>query len=349
MLRLISGSFLLAALVSLATAADKEQPGGGNVYKKSLKSVTWIVTPFEDAGGGRFRYGTGTGSLIDKTDRLVITNYHVVREYETVSVLFPVFENGNAVSERDRYLAQVKGGTAAKGKVIAKDPKKDLALIRLDKLPGDAPILKLGKDGVGPGDNIHCIGNAGVSGGLWAYTPGNVKNVINKQFRTGSRTEGGKDSFTIDARLIENTAPTNEGDSGGPVLNGAGELIGVTQGYMGGEAARGISYAIDLSEVKAFLKAHKYGRLLNASGGPAVAAAPETPTETPVTTSAPATDPKADAAKAAQTAATKLGFAKDLINAGKKERAKERLEEIIKNYADTPAATEAKQLLETLK
>jgi S1-C subfamily serine protease len=305
-----------------------------------------VVTPFESAGGGKFSYMTGTGSLIDKADKLVLTNYHVVREYESVTVLFPIYENGALVTDRNKYLDQAKSGVAAKGKVLARDPTRDLALLKLDKIPHDAPVLRLAKDATGPGDRIHCLGNPGVSGGLWAYTPGDVKNIFMRKFTTSSRGGKARDSFEVECKLIENTAPTNEGDSGGPVLNNAAELVGVTQGYLGGEGARSVSYAIDLSEVKTFLKAHKLGRLLTA---PATAAVTASDTATDQPKAAPPEDSKAVAARAEAIAAGKLAFAKDLLKDGKTEKAKDRLDAIVKDYPDTPAAAEARTILAKLK
>ena len=283
--------------------------------------------------------------MIDRTDKLVITNYHVVGDADSINVMFPMYENGSIVTDKNKYISAIRAGTVAKGKVLAREPKKDLALLKLDKIPGDAAGIHLAKEGISTGDRIHCIGNPGVSSGLWSYTPGDVKNVFSQKFRTGSRANP-REGFDVDAKFIENTALTNEGDSGGPVLNGAGDLVGVTQGYRG-QDARGLSYAVDISEVKAFLKANKYGRLLNAPATSATAAA-ETPSETPLAAAPPA-DNKPDPAKQQQIAATKLSFAKDLIRNNKKDRAKERLEEIVKDYPDTPAATEARQLLESLK
>jgi S1-C subfamily serine protease len=331
----------LAAFLTLPLVAappEKDAPGGGNVYKKAIKSVTWIVAPRDEG------FGQGSGSLIDRNDRIVITNYHVVRDAETVFVMFPIYENGAIVTDRPKYDAIMRSGSGIKAKVLAREPKKDLAIIKLDKIPSDATGIRLAKEPIGTGDRIHCIGNAGVSGGLWSYTPGDVKNFFTQKARTTSRSNP-RDGFNVEFRAIESTALVNEGDSGGPVLNGAGELVGVTQGYRGGEEARGVSYAIDLSEIKGFLKENKYGRLLN-TPATATTAAVETPADT---AAAPPVENKPDPAKQAQIAATKLSFAKDLIRNGKKERARERLDEIVKEYPDTPAATEAKQLLESLK
>jgi S1-C subfamily serine protease len=341
--RLAAGSLAIILAAFAAAAPQKGPPAsksaqGGNVYKAWVKSVAWIVTH----DGTSPRIGTGTGSLIDLQDRLVITNYHVVKDFENVYVFFPQFDQGTIRNDRQAYITQVRNRTAPKGKVVAREPKRDLAVIKLDALPKGTPAIRLAKDPVSPSDRIHCIGNPGVSGGLWAYTPGDVKNVAPMKMKTRSRGGDG-DGFEVRARMIENTAPTNEGDSGGPVLNDAGELVGVTQGYAVVENARGIfSYAVDLSEVKDFLKANRFLRPLMPPP-PTMVTAADTAKDT-----APA-DPKAEAERKEAAAAAKLGFAKDLIASGKKDRARERLREVTKEYPGTKAAAEAAQLIETLK
>lgn len=316
-------------------------PGTGSVYQKTIRSVVWVYDPI---GNGMAR--TGSGTLIDVKDRIVVTNYHVVRQDDEVQCLFPIFDlEGRPVTERQQYQAMVQSGKAPKGKVLVKIPKQDLALIQLDHIPKDAPAVRLAKSGVGQGDNIHCIGNAGASGGLWNYVKGEVRNVAFQRVNTS----GGKDksdSFRLECRLIEHSALVNKGDSGGPVLNDAGELVGVTQGHVPDEVARGISLAVDLSEVKDFLKGNKYARLTVYQPG-AVAAAEKPKVET-AADAAPA-DPKAEAEKQEKAARAKLDFAKEFIKEGKKDKARERLESILKDYPNSAVAGEAKKLLDEIK
>src|SRR5262249_55530047 len=137
------------------------------------------------------------------------------------------------------------------GKVIHRSKDKDLALVQLQKLPADAKALKLAKDGVGPGDDVHSLGNPGVSGALWVYTPGNVRAVYQKKFTSTGRDGG--DPLSVDAKVVETTSPVNPGDSGGPVVNSRGELVAVTQGGIFDPNARAISIFIDVSEVRTIL------------------------------------------------------------------------------------------------
>jgi len=341
-----------AALAALAPAQRPAAPpilSGKEIYQKCLKSTALILRLEGD------RMAQGSGSLIDVPGRLVLTNYHVVGSADQVIVFFPAFDKqGHLIAEREYYADQLrkelrkdKGGVV--GKVIAREPRCDLAVVKLDKLPSGTPAVRLAKDSVGPGDTVHSIGNPGLSGALWVYTPGSVKTTYKRSIPVaGSRREL---PFEVNARIVETTSPVNPGDSGGPVFNSAGELAAVTQGMMSEEAARSISIFIDVGEVRQFLTKHNI-RITNA---PAAAEVTTASAEMP----AAKADPKAaaaaakDAEKAEQEkkekdAERKLSFAKDFVK-DRPEKARERLEDIVKNYPGTRAAKEAKDLLGTLK
>lgn len=339
MRRILPASCTLLMFAGL-TLAQPKPPATGNIYKRSIKSVVWV---FDSVGGGKAR--TGSGTLIDAKDRIIITNYHVVGDDPDVMVLFPILDkSGNVLNDRKDYLALIQSGRAPKGKVLAIEKKRDLALVQVSEIPKDTQAIRIAKDGVGPSDPVHCIGNSGVSAGLFDYCKGDVRNVA--QLRTTPK--GSDRPFELNCRMIEHTAPVNQGQSGGPVLNDAGDLIGVTQGHALGENARGVSLAVDLSEVKEFLKQNKYGRLLNVPA-PAVASGSTEPKTAVSSTPAGEPDAGADAARQESSAAGKLSFAKELIAAGKKEKARERLDDILKNFPKTKAAAEAKTLLDSLK
>ncbi|MBA4062850.1 MAG: hypothetical protein C0501_03925 [Isosphaera sp.] len=224
--------------------ADPPGPGdaGANVYRQVLRSTAWILS---DRGGGKL--ATGSGSLVDKGRRLVLTNYHVVGDVKKATVYFPDFgPDKKAVSDRKHYLD--RGRLAIPGEVVEIDKEGDLALIRLDRVPDGVPELPLAASTPDPGTTVHSIGNPGKSGALWVYTPGKVRQVYSKKWkaRLDERTV-----LPFEAKVIETDSPTNPGDSGGPLANDKGELVGVTQG--GATDAQALSIFVDLSEVKRLL------------------------------------------------------------------------------------------------
>ena len=215
---------------------------GAKVYKGAVPSVVWIHSTHERGSV------TGSGTLIDKERRLVLTNYHVVQENPNAKVFFPALRDGQPVSERDYYTERAKR-LAVHGKVILFNKKVDLALIQLDSLPDKVAAVPLASGSPEPGSVTHTIGNAGKSGALFGYVKGTVRAVYQKQWKAELET---KKVVNFDAKVVETDSPTNPGDSGGPLLNDKGELIGVTQG--GALNASLVSTFIDVSEVKKLLE-----------------------------------------------------------------------------------------------
>jgi S1-C subfamily serine protease len=302
------------------------------IYQRLLRSTVWVVVPrSKNPGTNRFVVTTGTGSLVNKSRRLILTNYHVVgRDSEYVLVAFPFYQNGKtvAVAERTYYQKLLSSGGGIRGKVIAREPKCDLALIQLERVPEDAWQLPLARESPLPGQDVHSVGNPGQSGALWVYTAGKVRQVYHHKWRAGI----GNDYLDLDAEVVETQSPINRGDSGGPLVNNKVQLVGVTQGHM--VNAQELSLFIDVSEVRKFLRSKK---LLPAQSGETRSLASNSETKPP--------DKPADEERKA---ATKLELAKELAMAGKLERAKSYCELILERYPKTKAAAGAKELLEKL-
>jgi hypothetical protein len=251
MTRLLFAFLVLAATSPVAPAQTKANPvpapmptdAGANVYRQVLRSTVWIHS---DRGNGKF--ATGSGSLVDKGRRLVLTNYHVVGDVKRATVYFPDFgPDKKAIPERKHYLDRTNR-LGIPGEVVEIDKEGDLALVRIDRVPEGAVALPLAAESPDPGQAVHSLGNPGKSGALWVYTPGKVRQVYSKKWRAqlDERT-----TLNFQAKVIETDSPTNPGDSGGPLVNDKGELVGVTQG--GALDAQALSIFVDLSEVKRLL------------------------------------------------------------------------------------------------
>jgi HEAT repeat protein/S1-C subfamily serine protease len=191
---------------------------------------------------------TGTGSLIDRKHRLIITNCHVVGDASDVMVNFPEYDkDGDLLARRDLY----KRRKSIHGHVVLKEEKVDLALVQLDELPKGVKPLALAKRGARPGEAVHSIGNPGVSRALWVNTEGHVRQVYKDTWKAG----GGDDDeppSTYEAWKVETDSPINPGDSGGPLVNDRGVLVGVA--HASNTAANNMSLFIDVREARALLK-----------------------------------------------------------------------------------------------
>ena len=230
----------MLALFALPVAAPAQD--GAKVYKQVVPSVVWVHST-RDRG-----MATGSGTLVDKEKRLVLTNYHVVGDNPTAKVFFPVFRDGKPIAEREYYLDR-RNRLGIPGKVIALDKKADIALIRIEAVAKDVEAVPLAADSPDTGANTHTIGNAGASGSLFGYVKGTVRQVYRKKWAAELEP---RRVINFEAKVVETDSPTNPGDSGGPLVNDKGELIGVTEG--GATDAQLLSLFVDLSEVKKLLR-----------------------------------------------------------------------------------------------
>jgi serine protease Do len=154
----------------------------------------------------------GTGSIIQQ-DGLVLTNAHVVIEEHTgkpyprlTIYLKPERVSGDPKSDLAR---------SAKGRVVAFSQPLDLALLKLDGISGPFPVLELDdSDRIEIGDRVVAIGHP-EQGGLWTLTTG----TISAQFENFNATKG-KSVFQTETGL-------NRGNSGGPLLDTSGHMVGV--------------------------------------------------------------------------------------------------------------------------
>ncbi len=248
---LFSPLFVAATSLSAfaqATPSKADPPStpvdaGVTVYRQVLRSSVWIHS---ERGGGR--EARGSGSLVDKGRRLVLTNYHVVGDVKKATVFFPSYGlDKKVIPERKFYLDRTEK-LGIPGEVVEIDKEGDLALIRIDRIPDGVVELTLANASPDPGQTVHSIGNPGKSGALWVYTPGKVRQVYSKKWQAKLDE---KTVLTFQAKVIETDSPTNPGDSGGPLVNDKGELVGVTQG--GAIDAQSLSIFVDISEVKRLL------------------------------------------------------------------------------------------------
>ncbi|HEX3509488.1 MAG TPA: trypsin-like peptidase domain-containing protein [Solirubrobacteraceae bacterium] len=189
--------------------------------------------PGEEAAA---RTDSGTGVVVD-TSGLVVTNYHVVEGARSVTVSF------DGQSEHTRTAT-----------VVATDPAKDLALLRVDPA-GLAlhPLTTAAGGSTEVGEPAYAIGNP--FGLNWTLTTG-VVSALNRQIRSPSGA--------VIAGAIQTDAALNPGNSGGPLLNALGQVIGINSqivsssssaaGGQGGSS--GVGFAISASTLRSFLGAH---------------------------------------------------------------------------------------------
>lgn len=210
---------------------------GSDIYRNTLQSTAWIIKI--DAKS------TGTGSLIDKERRLVVTNHHVVGNNKRATVIFPEFKDGEAISDRMHYIKKVRAFVRkGNGTVLVNDPSKDIAVIQLDKAPENVPELSLVERSATPGTRLHTVGNPGAGSALWSYSVGAVRQVAKIKIK--------KASGVFDGWTLETQNPINSGDSGGPVVNDDGQLVAINMATR--NQARLVTLCVDIREVRKALE-----------------------------------------------------------------------------------------------
>jgi S1-C subfamily serine protease len=229
-------------LLSLSLLAPARALANEKVYQKLLPSTTYVRVPM-----GINKLSEGSGVLVDAQKKWVLTAAHVVRDLNEAQVAFPIHENGKLITNIAYYLLNPRTAMF-QGKVIARNPAKDLAVIELTDLPAGAQAVPLAPTSAQPGQMIHLIGNPATEPALWLYSYGKVRQVYHKTFTSGS-----PDGFmqTLNCEIVSTTLPVNPGDSGGPVVNDEGQLVGIVQSFL--KNSNDMNTLVDVTEVHAVL------------------------------------------------------------------------------------------------
>lgn len=226
-----------------STSSDRPSPPADfkTVYNELLH-VTCHIEAFDKKNVN----WCGTGWIVDAPRRLIVTNHHVAcpkerAEVREVFAWFPVIRKGEAIHDIDYYVKSVKKCGA---KLIYADATRDLALMQLDHLPDAVRPVTLSEDSPPTGARLHSLGGfPRGSKGLFIYTQGTTRAVYKRNIATGGQIQ-----------VIETQMPLNQGNSGGPIVDDQGHLVGVFEGLNIEPGVQLVNMCIDLSEVQAFLK-----------------------------------------------------------------------------------------------
>jgi S1-C subfamily serine protease len=238
---------LLVLLAGLCAAAPEsrrtpQRLAGGEIHRRTLAGLVWLHAA---------DHGKGTGWIVDRRRRLLVTCYHVVGDNDTCEAVFPWRDKDRLVSERRLYLEHLpelrKLGLAVRGRVLKSNRATDLALVQLEQLPDGVCELPLAPEPARPGDRVFVAGNRFDLGVLWSAGAGSVRAVRTLKegyFNSGRQLARG-------ARVLMASVPINEADSGGPLVNEQGQVVGVSAAVAW--ETHGAGLFIDLSEVRALL------------------------------------------------------------------------------------------------
>ncbi len=190
-------------------------------------SVVAIQNPVAADDGTVLGESLGTG-VVATADGEIITNEHVIRGADEVNV---------------RLVGETEPRRAS---VIAADPDVDLALLRVD-VEGLSPVTLAAPDDVRVGDQVLAIGYALDLDGDPTVTSG-IVSALDRALDTNDGVLGG---------LIQTDAAISSGNSGGPLVNARGELVGINTlvaADRAGAAANGLGFAVSSEDVAAAIE-----------------------------------------------------------------------------------------------
>ena len=217
-----------ATQVSVNTVDGKNAMSDAEVYAAGVNSVVSInVTGTSGTnffGQAVQTASAGSGFILTK-DGYIVTNYHVVKDGETVKV---TLYNG------DEYEAKYVGG----------DEDYDIAVIKVEA--ADLQPVTLGDSGsLNVGDHVLAIGNP--LGELTFSMSGGMVSCVNR-------------AINVDGtpfNMIQTDASINPGNSGGPLFNQYGEVVGIVSAKYsstGNESVEGLGFAIPINDVFAMIQ-----------------------------------------------------------------------------------------------
>lgn len=231
-----AGTFDLTE-ANAAPAFDAEEQQNIAVYKRALPSVVNITSTAlrQDFFYGVYPVqGQGSGFILDKEGH-ILTNNHVIENAQVVEV---------TLSDKKKYKADVVGI----------DKNHDLALLQIKNAPNLQPAVLSDSTGLMVGQKVYALGN-----------PFGFSGTMTRGIISAIRSIGMPNGNKIDD-AIQTDASVNPGNSGGPLLNSRGEVIGITTLIAsnpngGAEQSAGIGFAIPIDTAKAYIADfQKFGR-----------------------------------------------------------------------------------------
>ena len=208
-----NGDFTL----ELRSSEGEEKLSLQELYGDCSPSVVGVMANYADSTG----YGWGTGVILDKSG-YIVTNAHVISEADSCTVV-------------------LWNGKECEALLVGEDAQTDLAVLKISS-NGLVPATFGDSDRLLVGDDVVAIGNP-----LGADFSGTLTNGIVSAINRSVDYSG--TSMT----LIQTNAALNEGNSGGPLINMYGQVIGITNMKMANEygiAIEGIGFAIPSTTVK---------------------------------------------------------------------------------------------------
>ncbi|MCU1491507.1 MAG: hypothetical protein JWM85_2912 [Acidimicrobiaceae bacterium] len=208
------------------------------IAKSVDPSVVDINVSIASPAGQGAELAAGTGMIVTSTGE-ILTNNHVVENATSIKVV---------VAGHGTYTARVLGT----------DPTKDIALIQLVNAPKGLPYVTLGNSStVQVGASVVAIGNAYGQGGA----PSIATGIVSSLGRTITASDAGGTTSSSETLhgLIQTDAQIAAGDSGGPLLNSQGQVIGMDTAAASGDGGT-LGFAIPVNTLRTIVQQIEKGQ-----------------------------------------------------------------------------------------
>jgi len=190
------------AINQVLASATPPAPFSEGVYQIIQPSLVLIQSKVPGQNG-KTDDSLGTGTIVD-TNGDILTSLHVVADATDIQVIFA-------------------DGTQSTATVATKQPENDIAVLKADKLPAQiVPAILGNPNAMHVGDEAYVVGNPF---GLYSSMSAGVISGFNRTFQPTNSNLNLKGLIQIDAAV-------NPGNSGGPLLNRNGEVIGIVEGLV---------------------------------------------------------------------------------------------------------------------
>ncbi len=225
--------------IDVSDIASSAMPSIVSITNKSVQEVQSYYDMYGMGGGGNQTEeveSAGSGIIISENDTelLIVTNYHVIEDADTLTVGFvdgQAYEANVKGTDSDRDLAVI----AVSLSDISEDTLSEIKVIEI----GDSDSLKVG-------EQVVAIGNA--LGYGQSVTTG-IVSAKDVSLDTSDSEEQTSEEASTSTTYIQTDAAINPGNSGGALLNMSGQLIGINSAKMASTEVEGMGYAIPISEV----------------------------------------------------------------------------------------------------
>jgi S1-C subfamily serine protease len=205
---------------SVLASATPRPANGAGVYQVIMPSLVLIETQLPPKDGKDVS-GVGTGVIINDSGA-ILTALHVVQGATFIKLTF-------------------SDGTVSNGTIASTTPDNDMALLSADTLPATVVPATIGNpNAMRVGDEVYAVGNPL---GLYASLTAGVISGFNRTFQSPQDNQPMQGLIQIDTAV-------NPGNSGGPLLNRYGQVVGIIEGIVnptGQDVFIGIGFAVPIT------------------------------------------------------------------------------------------------------